>query len=317
MRVAAIAAVSVGFVLSGGTGVWALVAGGGGSSKTDCLAVFDAPVNIPSAKPRHVRCVDGDPCDADGLVNGGCDFPVTVCANSTFDPRCTLVGVASILVEHAEDNGDPKFDPGFQALQSRIDSGIDPIPTTAADACAGATTLRVSVRGPFGNDRCQPGKKITRVVTTSMLIDGREYRDTDTLKLLCDPAPTGCDPQLLFAGTFDRIQQQIFNQSCALSSCHDSESEAGNVLLEVGASYSNLVNAVPTNGAAIGAGWLRVRPGDSTTSFLLFKLTGELEAGFGERMPRGGPKLDQGLIDIIDLWIAAGAPETGWVPGTD
>ncbi len=78
----------------------------------------------------------------------------------------------------------------------------------------------------------------------------------------------------------------------------------------------------PDNPAAASAGWLRVtvvdpNSGDPNTSFLLHKLTGNLDLGFGARMPFGMPKLSGNLIDIIQLWIEAGAPETGWVPGTD
>jgi hypothetical protein len=316
------AVVSAGLCLLAGRPAQALVVGGGGSARSDCLAVFDAPANLPAGKPRHIRCADGDPCDGDGLVDGGCDFAVAVCANSTFDARCTLQGVESVVVEHAEDNGDPDFDPAFQALQSRIDNALDPLPTSDPDLCSGFTSIRVTLAGPFANDRCLTSKKKLRVVTESTPIDGRVYRDTDTMKLICDPAPAGCDPQQLFTGTFDRIQRQIFNQSCALSSCHDSESEAGNLLLEVGAAHGNLVGVTPSNGAAVAAGWKRVTvldatSGDPATSFLLHKLTGDIDASFGERMPRGLPKLDQILIDIVELWIAAGAPETGWVPGTD
>ncbi|HET9062659.1 MAG TPA: hypothetical protein VFO62_05170, partial [Candidatus Binatia bacterium] len=63
----------------------ALVVGGGGSATSDCLVVFDAAVNSPVANPRDIRCADGDPCDADGTVNGVCEFPISMCANSTFD----------------------------------------------------------------------------------------------------------------------------------------------------------------------------------------------------------------------------------------
>jgi hypothetical protein len=34
-------------------------------------------------------------------------------------------------------------------------------------------------------------------------------------------------------------------------------------------------------------------------------------------MPLDRPKLDKSLIDVITLWVAAGAPAAGWVPGTD
>src|SRR5438552_2074586 len=85
--------------------VAAIIVGGGGSSTTDCLLVFSTDANDPPAHPRNLRCADGDPCDLDGTVNGVCQFAVAVCANSTALPRCTLNGVQSITVQHAEDNG--------------------------------------------------------------------------------------------------------------------------------------------------------------------------------------------------------------------
>ena len=59
-------------VISWATGpLLATEVGGGGSKRRDCLVTFDAAVNLPSAKPKHVRCTDGDPaCDSDGVVNG-------------------------------------------------------------------------------------------------------------------------------------------------------------------------------------------------------------------------------------------------------
>src|SRR5436190_22703768 len=131
----------------------AIVQGGGGSSRTDCLVVIDAAVNYPSDNPKRFRCADGDACDADHVVNGVCEFDVTICANSSYDPtRCTLVGVDSIAVDHAVDNGDRKFDPDFQALQNRIHNGIvgpgDP-PNGDPDVCALPSTFRVPVIGPL------------------------------------------------------------------------------------------------------------------------------------------------------------------------
>ena len=34
-------------------------------------------------------------------------------------------------------------------------------------------------------------------------------------------------------------------------------------------------------------------------------------------MPKGKRKLHKTLRDILRLWIEAGAPQSGWVPGTD
>jgi hypothetical protein len=307
-------------LLAVAAGASATIVGGGGSARTDCLAVLDAPVNAPASKPRNVRCVDGDPaCDADGVVNGGCRFPVAVCANSTFDPECTLSEVQSITVEHAADNGDPDFDPEFQALQARITNEIAP-PTDDVDECTDATNIIVPIIGPFG-DRCRKRSKQLKLTSVSQVIAGQIYTDKDRLKLTCDPAPSGCDAQTLFTGTFDRIQRQIFDQSCAVSGCHDSQTMQAGMLLEAGAAHTNLVGVTPTNGAAAAAGWKRVNllgpgSGDPETSLLFHKLIGP-PPGFGSRMPLDRGRLNSTLIDVIELWIAAGAPETGWVPGTD
>ena len=298
-----------------------VLVGGGGGIATECLTVFVAPANYRPEKPRHVLCTDGDPtCDADGVVNGVCEFPVSVCANSTFDARCVYTGVHAVEVDHAADDGDPKFDPDFQALQARIDSQI-PVDTTDPDVCTADTTIRVPITGPLGGI-CKRGTKKLRLRTTSTPPPmSAPKTDKDKIKLMCEPAVMsgGCDPQTLFTGgTFERIQRQIFNQSCAVSGCHDSQSFAGGMTLEEGTAYGSLVDVSPVNLAAFNAGWKRVASGDTDASFILHKLDGDLpDVSYGERMPRGKPKLDQLLIDIIDLWIAAGAPASGWVPGTD
>src|SRR5215469_7198218 len=190
-------AVAAGVLLATAPAARALVIGGGGSSRTDCLLALDAPVNDPPTKPKKVRCTDGAPCDADGVVNGVCVFQVGVCVNSTFDPtHCTLSGVSSITVDHALDNGDPKFDTDFQALQNRIGSQIEP-PTSTADRCTTPTNISVRIAGPFPGDVCKSGKKQIKIVTLSTFQAGKQYKDTDKLKLECDP-PVPCDPHVMF-----------------------------------------------------------------------------------------------------------------------
>lgn len=300
------------------TAAYGLVYGGGGGATSDCLLVFDAPVNDPPANPKRVRCTDGDPCDADGVVNGQCVFAVGVCANSTFDPeRCTSTEVDEVTVAYAEDNGDPRFDPDFQALQIRIDSQVLENPADP-DQCTTPTNVRVPVIGPLPGDVCKRGKKQVKI-TTRFVQGTKIVKDTDRLQLTCDP-PVPCDPQVLFSGTFDRIQRQVFNRSCALSGCHDSQTQAGGMLLESGGAYSNIVDVGPINAAAAALSWRRVDAidADAETSFLYRKVTGDLPgAALGARMPFGRPKLDAYLIDILRLWIEAGAPQGGWVPGTD
>ena len=80
-------------------------------------------------------------------------------------------------------------------------------------------------------------------------------------------------------------------------------------------------DVTPANLNANAVGWKRVHvldatTGDPDTSLLLQKLLGP-PAGFGARMPFNRRPLDRAVIDVVELWIAAGAPATGWVPGTD
>ncbi len=303
----------------------AIEVGGGGSKISDCLVTFDAAFNLPPAKPKHIRCTDGDPsCDSDGVVNGLCTFELSVCANSTFSPFCSLNGVQSITVDNAIDNGDPKFDPAFQAVQTAVEGDIQS-PTTSIDECTNPVAIIVPIKGPVGNNRCSANRKKISLTALSQVINGRIYKDRDKIKFICLPAANGCDPTVLFSGTFDRIQRQIFNQSCALSGCHDSETQAATLLLETGASHGSLVNATPANFAAFNAGWLRVNApnppatsGDSETSLLFRKITGDLpDPLYGARMPLNKPKLNKTLRDVVEFWIEAGAPATGWVAGTD
>src|SRR5260221_5058583 len=205
----------------------AIIVGGGGSKSKDCLVVFDVDANFPAADPTQVRCVDGDSsCDADGTINGICSLRVKVCANSTFSSACSASGVAQINVEHSFDTAsDPKFDPDFLALRQTIDMNFT-FPVTTADACTDTVLFQVPIKGPLGNNHCSARKKKLKLQSVSQPATGL-VNDTDTLKLYCEPAPAllgGCDPQTLFTSTFDRIQKQIFNQNCALSGCHDSQS---------------------------------------------------------------------------------------------
>ncbi|MBI4518735.1 MAG: hypothetical protein HY699_23310 [Deltaproteobacteria bacterium] len=300
--------------------------GGGGVPSSDCLAVLNAAVNFPAARPSMIRCTDGDPvCDADLTINGQCAFSVGVCVNSTFDPtRCTLQGVDEVLVDHAEDNGlDPKFDTGFQSLQDKIESDLT-FPNAAADSCATAATIYVPIRGPFGTPGrhyCVQNYKLLKLATVSTFIGGKVYSDTDMLRMICLPAAKesgGCDPRTLFSGTYDRIQKQVFTQSCATGTCHDSQSQRADLLLEPGAFPGNLVNAAPTNASAAAAGWTRLTPGDPTTSYVYRKIQGGLpDLSYGERMPWHRPQLEKNLREAIRLWILDGASPGGWVTGTD
>lgn len=109
-------------------------------------------------------------------------------------------------------------------------------------------------------------------------------------------------------GDFATMQSEVFNRSCVQAACHDAATRQGNLDLTAAASYVNLVGTEPQNPVARDAGLLRVTPGSPEASFLLRKLTGDLEPGEGAPMPLLGSPLPPAQIELIRSWIAAGAP---------
>ena len=127
-------------------------------------------------------------------------------------------------------------------------------------------------------------------------------------------AGEGPPPSSVDSG-FDAIQRSIFNVSCLLAGCHNSTDRSGNMVLEEGQAYSNLVNVSPAKIQARAAGLLRVAPGDPARSFLLIKLiggstsaVGGFDPRYGSPMPKTGGPLSSADIDQIRSWILAGAP---------
>ena len=123
----------------------------------------------------------------------------------------------------------------------------------------------------------------------------------------------GAPPDAPAPDTFRELQTRVFNRNCLSGSCHTSERRAGDLVLEEGFAYENLIGVKPGNPAAAAADLLRVDPGHPERSFLLTKLTGP-GPGQGDLMPRGASGLRGVEIDALRAWVQAGAPRVGLVP---
>ena len=111
-------------------------------------------------------------------------------------------------------------------------------------------------------------------------------------------------------GSDDRRSADTYLQPACLDAfCHDSVDRAGNLVLEDGQSYANLVGVTPDNAMARTNGLLRVDPGNIDNSFLVLKLAGPPNPRFGSRMPLGKLPLSEEDIQLMRDWIAAGAPQ--------
>ncbi|HKS23334.1 MAG TPA: hypothetical protein VJZ76_11080 [Thermoanaerobaculia bacterium] len=102
--------------------------------------------------------------------------------------------------------------------------------------------------------------------------------------------------------TFTRVQNEIFTPTCAAIGCHDTLGHQEGQILTAGRAYASTVGVASTQMPQL----LRVAPGDPTNSYLYRKITG---AGItGDRMPQGGPNLNDAQIKLVRDWIRRGAP---------
>jgi hypothetical protein len=103
--------------------------------------------------------------------------------------------------------------------------------------------------------------------------------------------------------TLQSIQENVFTPIC--SACHTGPTgpnlPAGMDLSSATASLASLVQVPSIELPST----VRVERGDADSSYLVQKLEGT--ASVGDRMPRGGPFLDQATVDAIRSWIDNGA----------
>lgn len=286
---------------------------GGGDGATDCLAEFGGtPANRPQGHPREIRCVDNDPvCDDDPAL-GMCRFHVNVCLNVSDAnlPACAPAELDHYLVENAQPDTNPFHDFDFQTLEDQLNFLTLPVEATDQNVCSDAAlmNIRLPIRPRAGGGKFRRGIKTLR--TTISGPGG--VLDSDKLRMTCAVAE-GTRPCDGVTSTYDQIQRHVFDARCATPTCHNVAQGQHDMSLASGEAYASIVGVPPNNFAARSAGKLRVDPGNPANSFILQKLRGTLTADEGERMPFGQKRLHELDIELIEEWIAAGAPETGFV----
>lgn len=114
----------------------------------------------------------------------------------------------------------------------------------------------------------------------------------------------GCGPTI--EPNFPSIQAEVFDKSCAFSSCHSGYAADGELDLTAGAAYANLIDVVSEEEPT----WVRVVPGDPEAS-LLYKVLLDAVGEVGQ-MPDGytpEDPYDSGKTEAIRQWIEDGALE--------
>lgn len=211
----------------------------------------------------------------------------------------------------------PFADDGTPANQNRPPSGAITSPSGAVTIGAGESVqFAGTATDPDGDDVTVLWDFDDGVTSTLLEPSPHVYSDVGTYTAsltatdefgLSDPTPptvtltvvqqTGMD------ATFSRVQDEIFNPSCALSGCHSAGSAAQGLVLAEGQAYNNIVNVPSTEQPSRDL----VEPGDPGSSYLYLKIIGDPSIS-GVRMPRFGTPLSQALQNLVRDWIADGAP---------
>lgn len=105
----------------------------------------------------------------------------------------------------------------------------------------------------------------------------------------------GADP------SFAAQIQPILTRACTEMGCHSGARAAASLSLDVGRSWTELVNVPAGCGGSV-----LVRPGDPAGSYLMNKLT-DVGICSGTEMPKRGMLLPPAEIELIRAWICSGA----------
>jgi len=111
----------------------------------------------------------------------------------------------------------------------------------------------------------------------------------------------GCGPTV----SFSTQVQPIFTANCASAGCHTGNRPSAGLSLANGSAYAALVNVASSSSCT---SLLRVKPGNTSQSYLLNKLVGTGICS-GTQMPKAGTKLPSGQLDAVTGWICEGAPK--------
>jgi hypothetical protein len=254
------------------------------------------PGNAPDS--YLIRKLDGAP----GIIGDRMPLGQAPLSASTVDRIRAWINAGALAAPDAPETTPPTVTLG--AVPATV-SGTVTLTATAADN-VGVTLVRFRVNGAeIGTDSSDPysfdwntaGTANGAVTVDAQAVDAAGNVGTSTASNTTVSNVTGPAPY-----TFTEIQSQIFTPTCAVGGCHSGGTPAAGMDLTASA-YSRIVNVASSEVPSL----MRIAPNNAANSYLIQKLEGA--AGIvGQRMPFGGPFLDQATIDRIRAWVDAGAP---------
>lgn len=130
---------------------------------------------------------------------------------------------------------------------------------------------------------------------------------------------TASEPDCEFETTFSAIESVFEARGCTASACHGQAPSPTTGMLDLrpGNAYDSLANGEPQ-----ASSMARLFPGEEELSLLYQKLAAgtngqSLPNGIsGGPMPASGEALSEDELELVRLWLRAGAPEEGFVADT-
>ena len=130
------------------------------------------------------------------------------------------------------------------------------------------------------------------------------------------PVDPNCAGKEEYASTYEAVQKRVFEGGgCTSDVCHGS-SKQGGLQLTADVAYRSIFERPSTESTL-----KLIEPGDNDRSWLWMKLAANTKPGSvqisGSPMPLGRAAISEQDLELLSLWIYAGAPETGTVRGTE
>ncbi len=147
---------------------------GRGSPKTECVHEF---YGLDSTDGKSAVCTDGAACDADGIVNDRCTFPVGFCLNVDDPnfPECDDgAAVASVRIKASP------YSTAIADAEARLAAQLPLSGTTCVFSDGIVVPVKITGSGAKKNGKGKVALKSTTDAGT---------KDNDTVKLICQPAP--------------------------------------------------------------------------------------------------------------------------------
>ncbi len=249
-----------------------------------------SPIGTANAAPFGITWNSG------AVANGPASLTAT--AFDAFGNSTTSAAVA-VDVDNVADVAPPTVSltapaagdvSGFVTVSA---NATDDVGVASVEFFAGPTSLGIDTTAPFSvlwNTTTYTGSQNL----TAVAKDGAGNTTTSSVVQVNVVASTV---------TLAQLQTDIFTPLCA--SCHNGGNDDGLTnrmdLSSTGATYNELVGIASEK----DPGLLRVQAGNPSSSSLIRKLEGS--SASGDRMPVGGPYLDQATLDRVRTWIQLGA----------